>query len=137
MEERTDNNIFRKLKEDLTSYIELKLEFLKLSTYERMSKVIATLSYGLIILAIAFFAFLFIFLALGFFLDRLLDSPGAGFLIVSVVYAISLLLVILNKKRISEKIQNEIIAALTTEENKDSENKENESNDHEKKGQDK
>ena len=37
--------IFRELKKDLSAYVELKLELLKLNTYERTGKVIAVLSY--------------------------------------------------------------------------------------------
>ena len=71
--EKDSGTVFRELKEDVSAYVELKLELLKLSTYERTGKVIAVLSYGLILLFLAFFAILFIFLALGFFLgDRLL-----------------------------------------------------------------
>ena len=64
--EKDSGTVFRELKEDVSAYVELKLELLKLSTYERTGKVIAVLSYGLILLFLAFFAILFIFLALGF-----------------------------------------------------------------------
>jgi len=117
MEQKMD--IFNKLKSDLTAYVELKLEFFKLSTYERTSKVLGVLSYGLIVLSIAFFAFLFIFLALGFFLDQVFGSPGAGFLVVSAIYLICLLIAILNKKKINNRIQNEIISALIAGEDRD------------------
>ena len=66
--EKDAGEIFRELKKDLSAYVELKLELLKLNTYERTGKVIAVLSYGVILLFLAFFAILFIFLALGFFL---------------------------------------------------------------------
>lgn len=64
--EKDAGEIFRELKKDLSAYVELKLELLKLNTYERTGKVIAVLSYGVILLFLAFFAILFIFLALGF-----------------------------------------------------------------------
>ena len=66
--EKDSGKIFRELKEDVSTYVELKLELLKLSTYERSGQLIAVLSYGLILLFLAFFAILFIFLALGFFM---------------------------------------------------------------------
>ena len=69
--EKDAGEIFRELKKDLSAYVELKLELLKLNTYERTGKVIAVLSYGVILLFLAFFAILFIFLALGFFLGDL------------------------------------------------------------------
>ena len=64
--EKDAGEIFRELKKDLSAYVELKLELLKLNTYERTGKVITVLSYGVILLFLAFFAILFIFLALGF-----------------------------------------------------------------------
>ena len=82
--EKDSGTVFRELKEDVSAYVELKLELLKLSTYERTGKVIAVLSYGLILLFLAFFAILFIFLALGFFLGDWLGSSGFGFGIVAV-----------------------------------------------------
>lgn len=111
--------IFEKLKEDVTTYIELKFEFLKLSTYERTGKVVALLSYGLIFLFAAFFAFLFIFLALGFFLGELFHSTGLGFTGVSLLYILFIIAIVLNKEKIQDKVQNEVIAALTANDEKD------------------
>ena len=74
--EKDAGEIFRELKKDLSAYVELKLELLKLNTYERTGKVIAVLSYGVILLFLAFFAILFIFLALGFFLGDLFGRFG-------------------------------------------------------------
>ena len=76
--EKDAGEIFRELKKDLSAYVELKLELLKLNTYERTGKVIAVLSYGVILLFLAFFAILFIFLALGFFLGDLFGSAGGS-----------------------------------------------------------
>ena len=76
--EKDAGEIFRELKKDLSAYVELKLELLKLNTYERTGKVIAVLSYGVILLFLAFFAILFIFLALGFFLGDLFGSVGSA-----------------------------------------------------------
>ena len=54
--EKDSGKIFRELKDDVSTYVELKLELLKLSTYERSGQLIAILSYGLILLFLAFFA---------------------------------------------------------------------------------
>ena len=37
--EKDSGTVFRELKEDVSAYVELKLELLKLSTYERTGKV--------------------------------------------------------------------------------------------------
>ena len=116
--EKESGEIFRELKKDLSEYVELKLELLKLSTYERTGKVLAVLSYGVILLFLAFFAILFIFLALGFFLGDIFGSVGSGFAIVAILYVLLIGIIILNKNKISEKVLNVVIAALTSNEDK-------------------
>ncbi len=54
--EKKSEQLFDKIKKDVTAYIEFKFEYLKLSTYERTGKVLGVLSYGLILLFTAFFA---------------------------------------------------------------------------------
>lgn len=110
--------IFRKLKEDLSAYVELKVELLKLTAYERTETNFPVLSYGLILLFLAFFAILFIFLALGFFLGDILDNVAGGFAIVALLYMILFAIIIFNKNKISEAIVNEIISVLTAIEDK-------------------
>ena len=55
--------LFESLKKDISAYVELRLQLLKLNTYERTGRVVGILSYGLILLFLAFFATLFIFIA--------------------------------------------------------------------------
>ena len=116
--EKDSGEIFRELKKDLSAYVELKLELLKLNTYERTGKVIAVLSYGVILLFLAFFAILFIFLALGFFLGDLFASAGSRFGVVAVLYLLLIGIIIMNKDRISNKVLNVVISALTTNDDK-------------------
>ena len=98
--------------------MELKVELLKLTAYERTGKLVSVLSYGLILLFLAFFAILFIFLALGFFLGDILDNVAGGFAIVALLYMILFAIIIFNKNKISEAIVNEIISVLTAIEDK-------------------
>ena len=109
---------FSELKNDVITYAELKLELLKLGTYERTGKVIAVLSYGIILAALGFCLLLFIFLALGFYLSYLFDSLSAGFLVIA---ALSLLLiggVVLLREQIRNHILNVVIAALVANDKK-------------------
>lgn len=110
--EKKSEQIFDRVKKDLIAYCELKFELLKLSTYERTGKVLGVLSYGLVLLFTAFFAFLFIFLALGFFLGELFESEGLGFVSVAALYLALILIILSNKHRIVVKVENEIISAL-------------------------
>lgn len=114
---------FENLKKDISTYIELKLSLLKLNTYERTSKVISILSYGLVLLFLTFFAILFVFIALGFFLGDIMNSQAAGFSSVSFLYLLIIGILIRNKRRIQLTIMNAVIAALI--ENEEKHNEEN------------
>ena len=94
--EKDPDKIIQELREDVSAFVELKLELLKLNTYERTGKVIAVLSYGLVLLFLAFFAILFIFLALGFFLGEWIGFTGAGFALVAVLYLLLMALFFIN-----------------------------------------
>ncbi len=110
--------VFQNLKQDVSAYMELKLELLKLNTYERTGKVISLLSYGLILMFLAFFAILFIFLALGFFLGEILDVQGSGFAIVAILYVALIWVIKCNEVKIRTKILNLVIAALAANDDK-------------------
>ena len=107
-------NFFRDLKDDVSSYAELKFELLKLNTYERISKVIAIFSYGLLLMTITIITFLFFMLTLVYLINMWCDSTIAGYGIVTILYLILVILVMLNKKRICLKVINVILLTLNT-----------------------
>ena len=110
--EKNLESFFRDLKDDVSTYAELKLDLLKLNTYERISKVIAILSYGLLLMVVSIITFLFFMLTFVYLLNRWLDSTIAGFGIVAIIYLILVVIVILNKKRICLKVINVILSTL-------------------------
>ncbi len=114
---KDSEQFFRELKKDITHYGELKLELLKLGAYERTGKVVSVLSYGLILMSLSLFLIFSIFLALGFFLSDLLHSTGAGFSIVAILYIALIGSVIGFKEKIRTYILNNIIEALTSDDN--------------------
>lgn len=116
--EKESREIFSELKKDISAYVELKLELLKLNTYERTGKLIAVLSYGVVLMFLAFFAILFIFLALGFFLGDWFGSSGMGFAVVAILYVLLIGIIVTNKHKISDKVLNVVIAALTANDDK-------------------
>ena len=114
--EKNAEEVFRELKDNISTYAELKLELIKLNTYEKSGKVLAVLSYGLLLFALVTTAVLFLLLTLGFLLSEWLSSTVAGFGIVAALYILQIVIVILNKNRIREKIINIVISALNTNE---------------------
>lgn len=123
--EKDSEKVLHELKEDVSAYVELKLELLKLSAYERGGKIVSTLSYDLLLLLLAFFAILFIFVAIGLYLGDLLRSSGAGFAVVAILYLLMIGLGMKYKERIKDKITNVIISVLTTNDEKDDKNDDN------------
>lgn len=117
--EKDPEKIFHELKEDVSTFVELKLELLKLSAYERGGKIISTLSYDLLLLFLAFFAILFLFVALGFYLGDLLRSYGAGFAVVVILYLLMIGIGMKYKERIKLKIMNVIISVFMAKDDKD------------------
>ena len=104
--------VYDRLKKDTSTYLELKLELLKLNTYERAGKLISLLSYGLVLMFLAFFACLFVFIALDFFVGEYLGDTALGFLLVAAIYLLLIALIAFNGACIREKIMNIIIASL-------------------------
>ena len=74
--------IFTELKDAISVYAGLKVRLLKVTAIERAARFLAALSHSLILMLLAFFTILFLFIALGFFLGELLESVALGFLIV-------------------------------------------------------
>lgn len=118
MKEKDSSEIFRKLKDDVSTYAELKLELLKLNTYESVGKVISVLSYGVVLLCIAFFAILFIFLAFGFYISELCGSTSIGFAVVALLYILLIGIIALNKNNIRNRVLNVVISAFMANDDK-------------------
>ena len=117
--EKDAGQVFRELKDDLSAYVESKLELFRLSTYESAGKIAGLLTYGLILICLALFALLFIFFSVGFFLGDLLGSIGLGFACVGGLYLIIMLVVFLARRKIKTMVLNEVIKALTTNDEKE------------------
>ena len=113
---RDSEQFFQEIKKDLTRYGQLRLELLKLGAYEKAGKVFSVLSYSLILLTLAFFLTLFLFLALGFFLSEWLHSTGVGFSIVAILYVMLVGGVVAFKTKIRRLILNAILEMLMNDE---------------------
>ena len=113
---KDSEKVFQNLKEDISAYINLKLELLKLNTYEKSGKIIGLLSYGLILFFLVVFVILFIFLSLGFFLGDLLDNAAIGFGIISLLYLVLIGITVKKAQWIQTKVLNKVIATLITNE---------------------
>jgi hypothetical protein len=120
--EKDAGQVFREIKEDIAAYAESKFELFRLGSYESVGKVAGLLTYGLILICLALFALLFIFISTGYFLGEMFHSIGLGFACVAGLYLIIMFVVVAMKKRIKTKVLNEIIEALTVNDEKGNEN---------------
>ena len=114
-------SLYADIKKDLTAYITLKLEIFKLDIYEKSSIFSSLLLYGLILVLVVFFAFLFLFLALGLYLGQVLNSFGTGMIIVAVLYIITFVILLWQRKKIQNWLSNLFVEQITQDEDNECE----------------
>lgn len=73
------------IKEDLSNYIDKRLELFKLTAFEKLAQSGAFMLYGIIILLLIGVTFLLSLLGLAFFIGSYFDSLGLGFGILVVI----------------------------------------------------
>ncbi|MCD7936729.1 MAG: hypothetical protein LUG98_07710 [Tannerellaceae bacterium] len=111
--EKDSGVFFRDLKDKVTEYAELKVEYYKLSSYEVLGKATGKLSYGLILILTGIGALFFFLLSVGFFLGDLLGSYGLGFLCVTILFVLVLGLVVLSKNAIRNFVINRCLTGIS------------------------
>ena len=101
------------LTEEIRSYVEKRVQLLILTVTERVSHIIAHSLQRLMGMVLLGFALYFICLALGFYLGELLGNYSYGFAAVSLPFLmIGFILLKRKSKRITEKIQADIIEKM-------------------------
>lgn len=104
----------KELKNEISSYVDVKLEYTKLVAYEKIAKASAASVSFLIIAFFGFFTFLFLSIAGGFYLGELTGSLAKGFGLITCVYLLLLLIVVsIRKKYFEDYIINKVIGVLT------------------------
>ena len=118
MNKETDQ-FFTDLKETLSAYVDIKLQLVRLSAYEKSARAVALSALGLMLFFTLLFALLFVFLTLGFFLGEIIGSDALGFSIVALAYLILLGIQMLMRNRIRRWIENLVINELTKDDDVD------------------
>lgn len=114
MEDDKPKSVFSDLKDELINYVELRTELTKISSYEIISKLGASLVSALALVIFIFFFLFFLFLSLGFYFAKVFNSFYYGFGLIAGFYLFLLLIFILIKNKFIEKpIMNKIIESLT------------------------
>jgi hypothetical protein len=105
---------------DIREYINVKLESVKLSLAEKISKMVAGVIAGFIVAAVGFLFIIFLGIALGFLLGSLLGSTWLGFLLVAGIYLLAAVIIWSAKTRIIQlPLMNSILSQLNQNEEED------------------
>lgn len=117
------NTLFSEIKDETKSYFDVKVRLFQLIAYEKGSRISSFILFGVILVLVVFFAVLFLFLALGFYLGEVLHSVGLGMAIVAILYFLVLLVLFLHRNRIQLWITNLVLAEMLKEEDEKNEEK--------------
>ncbi|MDD6211388.1 MAG: phage holin family protein [Bacteroidales bacterium] len=118
---KESNQFFTDLKDDLSAYVDTKLQLVRLSTYEKSARAVALIALGIILFFTLLFALLFIFLTLGYLLGEMIGSDALGFSIVALAYIILLGIQILLRNRIREWVEDLVVNELTKDDSDEEE----------------
>lgn len=101
--------VFEKIKE----YIDTRLRLSRLILIEKGTSIFADLITGVVMVVFLVLAFLFVSIALGFYISALLGNTYGGFFIVSLFYfLIALIVYLLKDKYLRKSITNKAIKSI-------------------------
>jgi hypothetical protein len=117
--EQSFGSFFRELRIELTGYVEARVELARLSAYEKAAHFTSKTLIFLVIGALITLIVLFISIAAGIYIGKMLNEPWAGFACVAGFYLFVLLLAFLFRKQIIGMIHTSTLEIMMqTEEDK-------------------
>lgn len=102
-------DFLEEIKQELLRYIRMRIQIVKLETYEKGSKAASSMGYGLIMLAVLSLFLFFAIMGLAFLLGEILGSLAAGFGIIAGVFILVFALILIFKKQIQTSLLNKVI----------------------------
>lgn len=93
----------KEAKNDFEEYVKAQIDLVKLHTAESISRFLSGLLIKMVLFYLFFFVLLFASLAIAFWLEKILDSQGLGFIIVAAFYLIIGILFMAFRKKLVEK----------------------------------
>lgn len=97
--EKDSEKYFREVKEELTEYVKLRSDLLKVNIYEKTAKVTSAMLINLLIIISAYFTILFISIMVGIVLSKATHSYLIGFGIITFLYLILFLILAVFRRR--------------------------------------
>lgn len=96
----------RGLIQKVKEYIQNRKVLTKLVIVERISTIVASMITDLLVIILGFFVLFFLSVALGLYIGELVGSSALGFLILGGIYGLLILIIVLAKKNIENKLMN-------------------------------
>lgn len=112
MEEKKVSTLFEEMKDDLSVYISNRLKLLKLQSYEKASKTSGLLGFAIIVIFAIYLLLTMVFHTLAIYLGEVLDRMSLGYAIVSLFTILIVVVIILARKSIKNKLTNIIVSFL-------------------------
>ena len=91
------------MRKELHEYVNLRIEVLKLTIYEKSAKVTAAMASALVIAFLVLFLLLFVFLAASNWFGQMLDNTAAGYGLVALFYLVLLFIFLMVRKKYFEQ----------------------------------
>ena len=104
----------------LLKYIELKIEFSRLSLQQGIVRFLVAISLAVLLCLPAVIGLLFLSFSLAFGIGSLTGNPAWGFLVVSVIYSIVVYIIYLQRENIQKRLFEKIEPLIITQESNDS-----------------
>jgi uncharacterized membrane protein YqjE len=106
------------LRENIVKLIEAKFELTKIEIQEKIEGLVSQLIHSILTMFLVFMVFIFICILVAVGINQWLDSSYWGFVIITGVYLLLLLIWILNKSFIQKNIQKTIEKVIDEKMNK-------------------
>jgi hypothetical protein len=109
-------NFFEDFKQLIVEYVQKRLELTRIIVYEKISRIVALLFSGVILVFVFLFTILFLSFLSGFYFSNLFENTFYGFGIVAAFYMFTFLILLLFRKQLLEKfVINAVIKILFKE----------------------
>lgn len=111
-EEYNFGTFAKALRKDISDYVDARIEYSKLSAYEKIAHLVAEAAIIIFIIIFSFFTLFFLSFMFAMLLDNWLKIPGLGYGIVAIIDLLAVLLIVKNKSALKSKITDQIVGHL-------------------------
>lgn len=120
-EQYTFGTYAKELRKDIAAYVDARIEFTKLSAYEKSARLISGATTVILIGTLAFFVILFLSITIALIIGDYLGNDAWGYGIVTLFDTICILFIVARKAQIEESITQKVVGKLLEENNEQNE----------------